>query len=98
MYVEKSVASVLRNAGNWHPEFVLRIYGGWARKKCSHGLDYQRWFKETQSKISREGGRDNCFVRSTRRITSHSTRRPFSKSLINVESGRGLIQASGFRT
>ncbi len=36
IYVRKSVANVLRNAGNYHPEFVLRICGEWARGRNAH--------------------------------------------------------------
>jgi len=32
-YVKKSVANVLRNAGNYHPEFVLRTCGEWAQER-----------------------------------------------------------------
>ena len=31
LYVKKSVANVLRNAGNYHPEFVLRVCTEWAK-------------------------------------------------------------------
>ena len=33
LYVKKSVANVLRNAGNYHPEFVLRVCAEWAKGK-----------------------------------------------------------------
>jgi 3-methyladenine DNA glycosylase AlkC len=31
LYVKKSVANVLRNAGNYHPDFVFSICAEWAR-------------------------------------------------------------------
>ncbi|HEY0429034.1 MAG TPA: HEAT repeat domain-containing protein [Pyrinomonadaceae bacterium] len=36
IYVKKSVANVLRNAGNYHPDFVLRICSEWAADKNPH--------------------------------------------------------------
>jgi 3-methyladenine DNA glycosylase AlkC len=33
LYVKKSVANVLRNAGNYHPEFVLGVCADWAKGK-----------------------------------------------------------------
>jgi 3-methyladenine DNA glycosylase AlkC len=33
VYVKKSVANVLRNAGNYHPEFVLKVCAEWAKGK-----------------------------------------------------------------
>src|SRR3954451_2945805 len=36
IYVKKSVANVLRNAGNYHPEFVLQICEDWAREANEH--------------------------------------------------------------
>jgi 3-methyladenine DNA glycosylase AlkC len=35
LYVKKSVANVLRNAGNYHPEFVLKVCADWAKGKNS---------------------------------------------------------------
>jgi 3-methyladenine DNA glycosylase AlkC len=35
-YVKKSVANVLRNAGNYHPEFVLKVCEGWAVEGNPH--------------------------------------------------------------
>ena len=32
-YVKKSVANVLRNAGNYHPNFVLEVCADWAKGK-----------------------------------------------------------------
>jgi 3-methyladenine DNA glycosylase AlkC len=36
IYVKKSVANVLRNAGNYHPEFVLKVCEGWAAEGSPH--------------------------------------------------------------
>ena len=36
IYVKKSVANVLRNAGNYHPAFVLKICEEWAPQGNSH--------------------------------------------------------------
>jgi 3-methyladenine DNA glycosylase AlkC len=36
IYVKRSVANVLRNAGNYHPNFVLEICKEWAKAKNSH--------------------------------------------------------------
>ena len=36
LYVKKSVANVLRNAGNYHPEYVLKICEEWAQGGNSH--------------------------------------------------------------
>ena len=33
LYVKKSVANVLRNAGNYHPAFVLRVCADWAKQE-----------------------------------------------------------------
>src|SRR6185295_3226003 len=33
LYVKKSVANVLRNAANYHPQFVLKLCADWARGK-----------------------------------------------------------------
>jgi 3-methyladenine DNA glycosylase AlkC len=35
-YVKKSVANVLRNAGNYHPEFVLKVCEEWAIGASPH--------------------------------------------------------------
>jgi 3-methyladenine DNA glycosylase AlkC len=35
-YVKKSVANVLRNAGNYHPEFVMRVCEEWATEASPH--------------------------------------------------------------
>ena len=36
IYVKKSVANVLRNAGNYHPEFVLKVCEEWAAVGSPH--------------------------------------------------------------
>ena len=36
LYVKKSVANVLRNAGNYHPEYILRICEEWALGRNLH--------------------------------------------------------------
>jgi 3-methyladenine DNA glycosylase AlkC len=36
LYVKKSVANVLRNAGNYHPDFVLSICAEWAKGRNAH--------------------------------------------------------------
>jgi len=36
IYVKKSVANVLRNAGNYHAEFVLKVCEEWAAEASPH--------------------------------------------------------------
>ena len=36
IYVKKSVANVLRNAGNYHPELVMKVCAAWATERNSH--------------------------------------------------------------
>jgi 3-methyladenine DNA glycosylase AlkC len=36
IYVKKSVANVLRNAGNYHPEFVMKVCQEWAVERDPH--------------------------------------------------------------
>jgi 3-methyladenine DNA glycosylase AlkC len=36
IYVKKSVANVLRNAGNYHPDLILKVCQEWATERNSH--------------------------------------------------------------
>ena len=36
LYVKKSVANILRNAGNYHPAFVLSVCEQWAKERNPH--------------------------------------------------------------
>jgi len=50
LYVKKSVANVLRNAGNYHPEFVLKVCADWANGKNSDtAMDHKRRVEEVKS-------------------------------------------------
>jgi 3-methyladenine DNA glycosylase AlkC len=52
-YVKKSVANVMRNAGNYHPEFVFKICEEWAGQASPHTVwiikDSLRKLKEKYS-------------------------------------------------